>query len=52
MFPPGGEIKVVQEDGVNFGLQFEDGLAVNLQLADPGALVAVRDENNQVEYLG
>jgi len=52
MFPPGGEIKVVQEDGVNFGLQFEDGLAVNLQLADPGASVAVRDKNNQVEYLG
>jgi hypothetical protein len=52
MFPPGGEIKAVQEHGVNFALQFEDGLAVNLQLADPGASVAVRDKNNQVEYLG
>jgi hypothetical protein len=46
MFPPGGEIKAVQEDGVNFGLQSEDGPAVNLQLADPGASVAVRDKNN------
>jgi|SRR5215469_8513301 len=52
MFPPGGQIKAVQEDGANFALQFEDGPALNLQLADPGASVAVRDSNNQVEYLG
>ena len=52
MFPPGGQIKAVQEDGVNLALQFEDGPAVNLQLADPGASVAVRDMDNQVEYLG
>jgi hypothetical protein len=52
ILPPGGQIKAVQEDGVNFGLQFEDGPAENLQLADPGASVAVRDMNNQVEYLG
>jgi hypothetical protein len=24
----------------------------NLRLADPGSSVAVRDKNNQVEYLG
>jgi hypothetical protein len=52
MFPPGGRIKAVQEDGLSFGLQFEDGPAVNLQLADPGASVAVRDKENRVEYLG
>jgi len=52
MFPPGGQIKAVQEDGAQFTLQFDDGLAVNLQLADPGASVAVRDKNNGVEYLG
>ena len=51
MFPPGGQIKAIQEDGANFSLQFEDGPAVNLQLY-PGASVAVRDKNNQVEYLG
>ena len=52
MFPPGGQIKAVKEDGVNLALQFENGPAVNLQLADPGASVAVRDMNNHVEYLG
>jgi hypothetical protein len=52
MFPPGGKIKAVQEDGVNLAIQFEDGPAVNLRLADPGSSVAVRDKDNQVEYLG
>ena len=52
IFPPGGQIKAVQEDGANFSLQFEEGPPLNLQLADPGASVAVRDKNNKVEYLG
>ena len=52
MFPPGGRIKAIQEDGAKFSLQFEDGSTVTLQLADTGASVAVRDSNNQVEYLG
>ena len=52
IFPPGGQIKAVQEDGANFALQFEDGGAVVLQLADAGSSVAVRDKNNEVEYLG
>lgn len=30
----------------------EPGLPVTLQLADPGASVAVRNKNNAVEYLG
>ncbi len=42
IFPPGGRISLL----------FEDGPPMNLQLADPGASVAVRDWNNQVEYLG
>ena len=49
---PGGKIEAIQEDGVEFALQLEDGSTVSLQLADPGSSVAVRDQNNQVEYLG
>ena len=52
IFPPEAKIKAIQEDGPEFNLQFEDGSTVNLQLADPGSSVAVRDKNNQVEYLG
>ncbi len=50
--PPGGTIKAIQEDGAEFTLNFADGSALTLLLADPGASVAVRDKNNQVEYLG
>jgi hypothetical protein len=52
IFPPGDKIKAIQEDGPEFNLQFEDGSTVNLKLVDPGSSVAVRDSNNQVEYLG
>ena len=52
VFPQGGKIKAVQEDGPEFNLRFEDGSAVNLKLADPGSSVAVRDKLNRVEYLG
>lgn len=52
IFPPGDKIKAIQEDGAEFTLQFEDGSTAILQLADPGSSVAVRDRNNQVEYLG
>jgi hypothetical protein len=52
IFPPGGKLKAIQEDGPEFRLQFEDGSTVTLQLADPGSSVAVRDKNNRVEYLG
>ena len=51
-FPPGGKIKAILEDGAKFSLQFEDGSTVTVELADPGASVAVRDKNDQVEYLG
>src|SRR5262249_45582110 len=52
IFPPGGKIEAIQEDGADFRLQFEEAPTVNLRLADPGSSVAVRDENNRVEYLG
>ena len=52
MFPPRGTIKAILEDDANFSLLFEDGPPLKLQLADPGVSVAVRDRNNQVEYLG
>ena len=52
IFPPGGKIKAVQEDGAEFKLQFEDDSTIRVELADPGASVAVRDKANQVEYLG
>ncbi|MGA8657226.1 MAG: hypothetical protein WB586_13855 [Chthoniobacterales bacterium] len=52
IFPPGGKIKAIQEDGPEFSLQFEDGSTVSLQLTDPGSSVAVRDKSNAVEYLG
>ena len=52
MFPPGGKIKAVQEDGAEFRLRREDGSTIRGERAYPGASVAVRDKNNQVEYLG
>jgi hypothetical protein len=52
IFPPGGTVQAILEDGARFILQFEDGSTVTLQLADPGASVAVRDKDNAVEYLG
>jgi hypothetical protein len=52
IFPPGDKVKVVQEDGPEFRLQFEDDSTATLQLADPGSSVAVRDKNSRVEYLG
>jgi hypothetical protein len=52
IFPPGGKIKAIQEDGAEFRLQFEDDSSVTFQLADPGSSVAVRDKNKRVEYLG
>ena len=38
VFPPGGKIKAIQEDGVEFTLQFEDSSTVTLQLTDPGGV--------------
>jgi hypothetical protein len=49
---PGGKVKSVQEAKAEFKIEFEDGSSATLCLADPGSSVAVRDENNAVEYLG
>jgi hypothetical protein len=48
----GARIKAVLENGDECTLQFEDGSSVTLELADPGASVAVRARDNTVEYLG
>ena len=50
--PPGGKVKSVHESRAEFKIDFENGSSATLHLADPGSSVAVRDENNAVEYLG
>ena len=50
--PAGAQIKQVEEDGTEFTIACEDGTNFSLQLTDPGSSVSVRDENDQVEYLG
>jgi hypothetical protein len=47
IFPPGGTIKAIQEDGTEFSVQFEDDSMITVELADPGASVAVRNQNNE-----
>jgi hypothetical protein len=49
---PGTKVRAVLEDGRECTLRFEDDSSVTLQLADPGASVAVRDQCDAVEYLG
>jgi hypothetical protein len=46
MFPSEGKIKAITEDGTKFSLQFEDGSTVTVELADPGASVAVPDKSD------
>jgi hypothetical protein len=50
--PAGAQIKQVEEDGTEFTIACEDGTNFSLQLTDPGSSVSVRDENDQIEYLG
>ena len=42
----GAKVKAIQEDGAEFTLQFEDGSTVTVELADPGASVAVPDKSD------
>ena len=49
---PGSKVKSVHEAKAEFKIEFEDRSSVTFCLADPGSSVAVRDENNRVEYLG
>jgi len=46
------KVKSVHEAKAEFKINFEDGSSATLCLADPGSSLAVRDENNAVEYLG
>jgi len=48
----GAKVKAVLDNGDQCTLQFDDGSAVTLRVADPGASVAVRAGDNAVEYLG
>jgi hypothetical protein len=45
-------LRCVYETRDEFRIEFEDGSSATLQLADPGASVAVRGKNDAVEYLG
>jgi hypothetical protein len=49
---PGGKVKSVQEDEAELKIEFADGSTATFRLDDPGSSVAVRDKNNEVEYLG
>jgi hypothetical protein len=49
---PGGKVKSVQEAETELKIEFEDGSTATFRLEDPGSSVAVRDNNNSVEYLG
>jgi hypothetical protein len=47
-----GKVRSVCEAKAEFEIEFEDGSTTTFYPADPGSSVAVRDENNRVEYLG
>jgi hypothetical protein len=49
---PGSKVESVHEAKADFKIEFEDGSSATFCLADPGSSVAVRDNNNAVEYLG
>ena len=49
---PGSKVKSVHEAKAEFKIEFEDGSSATVYLANPGSSVAVRDNNNAVEYLG
>jgi hypothetical protein len=48
----GAQIKEVEEEGTGFTIRCEDGTSLSMELTIPGSSVSVRDENEQVEYLG
>ena len=48
----GAQIKEVEEEGAGFTIRCEDGTSLSMELTIPGSSVSVRDENEQVEYLG
>jgi hypothetical protein len=48
----GAKVEAVHEEGERFQLDLEAGSNVQVQLADPGSSVALRDKSGAVEYLG
>ena len=46
----GRKIQAVQQADRDLTIQFEDGSAVHIKLAEPTASVLVRDAQNKMEY--
>jgi hypothetical protein len=46
----GRKIQAVQQADRDLTIQFEDGSAVHIRLAEPTASVLVRDAQNKMEY--
>jgi hypothetical protein len=44
------KVQSVQQSGVDFILQFEDGSTMHIKLAEPTSSVMVRDAQNKMEY--
>jgi hypothetical protein len=48
----GAKVDAVHEAGEHFQVDLEEGPSVQVQLADPGSSVALRDKSGAVQYLG
>ena len=48
----GAKVEAVHEAGEHFQVELEKGPSVQVQLADPGSSVALRDKSGAVQYLG
>ena len=48
----GAKVEAVREAGEHFQVDLEEGPSVQVQLADPGSSVALRDKSGAVQYLG
>ena len=48
----GATVEAVHEAGGQFRFDLEEGASVQVQLADPGSSVALRDKSGAIQYLG
>ena len=48
----GAKVEAVHEAGEQFQVDLDEGASVQVQLADPGSSVALRDKSGAVQYLG
>jgi hypothetical protein len=48
----GAKVEAVHEAGEHFQVDLDEGASVQVQLADPGSSVALRDKSGAVQYLG